>query len=139
MAFNPDQFGFTIKPTNGVAGRGAIDVDYLRIRHDKSGNVEEAALVLCKETAELAMIIATVHLEIGVRMNEMGQLLLCDASPRRKLRIPKGASGEISINGLRREIAKAHGTDWKRLYLQAKPYAGGEAILLVPNGERDVQ
>lgn len=138
MAFNPDQFGFTIKPSSGFAGRKAVDTDYLRIRHDDNGNVEEAVLVLCKETSELAMILASDRLEVGVRMNEKGHILLCDAHPKRKLNI-KNSTGSINISGLRREISRAHGTDWKRLYLKAKPYAGGEAILLVPNGERDVQ
>lgn len=143
MAVNPDDFGFVYSPDN-VPGRrraaGYMDSkDYFLCSYHSSGDSKPSAIYISlnPQTAELAKIAAGGDM-VGVRINSKGDVLLGDFEPRRKLsNANNGYRFQLSIAKSTDFIIKAVGRRFRRAYLDAKPYASGEAVLLHLNGDFD--
>ena len=138
MAFDPYKFGFDIRPTN--LGKSSVDGNYiLRSNKDNDGR-SDYKLVLDSDTAALAEIVTDGQRRLSIRMNGKGHFLIFDgASDKRKLsRVTKSSgTAAVSVSGFSKAIEERYGDKFRHVFFDAKPYSGGEALLLVPNGEVD--
>lgn len=136
--FNPDDFGFTIDigelTRSKVKGR-----DYYCMQQKKN-NQKALYISLSEETSAIAKAFSDDKGRVGIRFNNRGDCVLGDFAPRRKLS-PSNKGIEkrhnISVNGGTDHILKCVGNDFKHAYLEALPYASGNAVLLRMTSEVD--
>lgn len=136
--FDPIALGFTkYIPLRFYGGRTTQDKDYIRLsKNERSKKGVRAVLALCEETSEF--IENMFGDTVDVYTNAKGYILLTEG---KTLKVSDDSSKfkkrkTIAIGGVTEEIIDKFG-DFKRLYLIAKTYAKGKAIIFMPNGERE--
>ena len=133
--FDPIALGFTEYIPSRFSGRKALqDKDYIAQKKNGAGG-KAVRISLCEDTANF--VLSFLGKSVNVYTNEKGQTLLVPG--RLSNLVTSGGSRArktINVNGLRERFDVIFG-DYRRIYLTAKPYAKGEALLLIPNGERE--
>ena len=135
-AFDPEDFGFErYIPKSFCGSRTTSEKDYLLYTECAGKTSTKLKLCMCRETGEFVSEI--VGDTARVYVNEKGQLLLCKGSG---LKVTKRAGSDgrtVVMSGLADRMREKHGP-FRRLYLTAKPFHNGDAVLFAPNGEKDL-
>jgi len=133
--FDPSDFGFELYVPKRFGGdRRDRDKDYVTYSPGSERTTRCMTLSLCEDTADF--ISELIGDEVNIYINDKGQLLVCEGSLSRLAKKQKGSTRRtISMAGLTEKMFKAHG-DFRKLYLVAKPYARGNAVIFSPTGER---
>ena len=134
-AFDPIALGFTQYIPRNNYKRGGSEQDYLRYTKKSSHSGHKLTLSMCGETADF--VIGLFGDKLDVYINEKGHILLTDGEHVnvRKKHNENSNRREIGIDSLATKYLGIQG-EFRRLFLTAKPYAKGNAIIFIPNGER---
>lgn len=133
--FDPADFGFELYiPKRFTGSRTNNDKDYLIATNTKTGTTQ-LALSMCDDTAEF--VTELIGEFVNVHINGKGQLLLAPGRlskvSRGHNKASKGGRCTIAISGLSGKVFSIHGT-FKRLFMTAKPYAHGNAVVFTKSG-----
>ena len=137
-AFDPEEFGFELYvPKRFTGNRSKNDKDYLLASETKTGSVQ-VVISMCEDTSDFVREL--IGETVNVYINQKGQLLIGEGNMQ-KLSRSKGKGcfrtrSTVAVSGLKNKIFAAHG-NFRRLFLTAKPYAKGNAVIFLPSGERE--
>ena len=131
LKFDPKSMGFNLVIDS--RRRTSMSGDYLLVtKHD--GGKAALVLSLSEETGDNAAILFGDRCNIA--FNEENGKICIYSGKARSIGKRYGKRYVISIGAEYRAVKRMFG-EFKRLYFDAKVWAGGQAILLTPTGERD--
>ena len=136
--FDPSDFGFELYiPKRFSGNRSNNDKDYIIATQTKGGRMQ-MILSMCEDTSNF--VLELIGDTANVYINAKGQILIGEG---KSLVVSTGhnkncKSGRctISMSGLSDQLIEKHG-NFRRLFMTAKPFAHGNAVLFAPTGEKE--
>ena len=134
---DPANYGFKEVERYGKSGGGKTDKDYILLAAVKNGGYRGrgANVILSKDTTDT--ILELFGNNLSVSTDENGRILLAKGNSR-KLSVSQNKKykrGQVSLYTETKHLMDIFG-EFRHVYLDAKLFANGNAILLTPE-ERD--
>ena len=136
QVFDPRALGFDVvldgKCSQARVGRS----DYILRSRTKGGNIQYM-LSLCEDTGDSAEILFGDTVAVAFKSSN-GSIVVYNGNDRKMSMSNNGRCKRrmIAISSMSKELEKCFGR-FRRVYFDAKVWSGGNAILLVPNGDID--
>ena len=136
LPFDPTDFGFEeYIPRRWNGSKTNRDKDYIIYSPKTEKTTESMKISLCEDTVDFVKTI--IGDTVNVYVNAKGHILVTEGN---RVNITRNSSAtarsSLSITSLKDSMFNAHGP-FKRLFLTAKPYASGNAVIFAPSGDRD--
>lgn len=132
--FKPEEFGFNMSYSRRASGGSATRGCYVTMDEPK----KKLQLVIDMATTERLREIAGDRVSFG--MDKKGRILVTAAGDSFGRKLSKASStsckSQVSMGSMYGAYRECMGT-FKRLYLTAEVYHGGDAIIFTPNGTVD--